>query len=547
MNSNDTFQLICELFKKRKINSQLINKLEQKKVSDLKSTVKLYLLKFLIDPDDKTAHIYNKNDLWFIKENAENIDIINKYILLLYNIIKKDNISNIDIIKEIEPFIDTNVGTKIIYIISILNKLNLQKIIYLLFLGFIIGEKKDFIKRNYLMNIKDLLSIIEPEISDTQSDIHIYYLNDNALEILNLYVFFNKFLSNEINYIYSLRNALNTKDSPDFNKYQFYNKLIKEGLIDTLFFKEENNIISNVYKNKVVNMMQIIKKNVENYNKMNQDLFKDDLSNNEEFLKEFNEGIDLEEKEIEERRENNEEDEDEANEDNEKEDMEKENIEDKSNLFIDKIKNSTSINNINLKNEKPTIKEENQIQTDAENDNNQKTIPIIKENKIQNSRNYNKESLSEISDKEMEIVGKNINVNTELLTTKNNKEINNDSLIETHDNSGEKSLKMDFQKIPLISHFQDKTLDNIKDYINYPSLDVMNIQEDEEENDDKRLFIGFSFYLMLLGSKKERLNHILKSSIFDMFSKYSKIINDSKFRIFRKLRIFQIRRKLCSF
>lgn len=137
--------------------------------------------------------------------------------------------------------------------------------------------------------------------------------------------------------------------------------------------------------------------------------------------------------------------------------MEEENIEDKATLFIEQSKNSSSINNTNLKNGKSTIKEEEgQILTDAENDNNQKTITTMKGNKIQNSRNYNKESLNLISEKEMEIINKNININKELLSTKNDKEINNNSLIETHDNSGEKSLKLDSQKIALITHLKIK-------------------------------------------------------------------------------------------
>ena len=185
MDSPDIYQLICEIFKEKEINYDLMVKLNQKSTSDIKTTIKIYLLQFLFDQEDKTAHILNKNDVWFIRENPENVNMINKYIILLNNIIKRDDISSIDIIKEIESFIDTDIGTKLIYIISILNKFNLQNIIYLKFLGFIIGEKKDFIKRNYLLNLQNLLEQV-----DTPSKIYINSTSENTLEILNLYIFF---------------------------------------------------------------------------------------------------------------------------------------------------------------------------------------------------------------------------------------------------------------------------------------------------------------------------------------------------------------------
>ena len=293
MDSPDIYQLICEIFKKEKIGYDLMLKLNLKSISDTKTTIKKYLLQFLIDPEDKITHIQNKNDIWFIKENPGNIDIINKYIKLLSNIIKKDDISNIDIIKEIEPFIDTDIGTKLIYIISILNKFILPNIIYLQFLGFIIGEKKDFIKRNYLLNLQNLLKQF-----DTSSKIYIHSTSENTLEIFNLYILFKEFLSKDKNYISSLKNALNTLDySKDFNISIYYNKLIKEELLDKLFFNDENNLLSGIFIKKVKNLKQVIINKVENFEQLNQDLFEDDLSNNEESLNEINNMIELEEEE----------------------------------------------------------------------------------------------------------------------------------------------------------------------------------------------------------------------------------------------------------
>ena len=205
MNTNEIFNKIVAIFKTKKINFKLQLKLEQQSHTDDKDLIKLYLFQFLLDQTNKTASIYDINDIWFIKERAANIDLINKYILLFENVMKRNDIFNIDIIKEIEPFFDSDIGTKIIYIISILNKFNLPNIIILLFLGFLIGEKKDFIKENYKKNIKDLLKSIGSEIdfSLISSNSYIYSLNESMLEKLNIYFFFLKFLNKEKKYIYS--------------------------------------------------------------------------------------------------------------------------------------------------------------------------------------------------------------------------------------------------------------------------------------------------------------------------------------------------------
>ena len=63
MDSPDIYQFICEIFKEKKINYDLMVKLNQKSTSDTKTTIKIYLLQFLFDQEDKTAHILNKNDI----------------------------------------------------------------------------------------------------------------------------------------------------------------------------------------------------------------------------------------------------------------------------------------------------------------------------------------------------------------------------------------------------------------------------------------------------------------------------------------------------
>ena len=180
MNTKEIISKIFTIFKTKKINFKLQLKLEKKSCTDDNALVKLNLLQFLLDTTKKTLYIYDINDLWFIKERVDNIDLINKNILLFENVIKREKILDIDLIKEIEPFFDSSIGTRMIYIISIYNKFNLPNIKLLLFLGFLIGEKKDFIKENYKKNIKGLFKLIGSKIdfSFIDSNAYIYSLNE---------------------------------------------------------------------------------------------------------------------------------------------------------------------------------------------------------------------------------------------------------------------------------------------------------------------------------------------------------------------------------
>ena len=144
--------------------------------------------------------------------------------------------------------------------------------------------------------MQNLIKQINQDIPDTHSKINIYSTSENSLELLNLYIFFKKFLNKEKGYIFQIKNDLNTADdSQDFNKLLYYYTLIKEKLLDKLFFKEENNITSDIYIKKVKNLKQVIKSKVEGFIKSNKNLFEDDLQNNEESLNEINEMIELEE------------------------------------------------------------------------------------------------------------------------------------------------------------------------------------------------------------------------------------------------------------
>ena len=51
-------------------------------------------------------------------------------------------------------------GNKIFYLLSIINKLYLLDLVILLFIGFVLGEKKSFFKKNYVINLQDLLMML---------------------------------------------------------------------------------------------------------------------------------------------------------------------------------------------------------------------------------------------------------------------------------------------------------------------------------------------------------------------------------------------------
>jgi len=51
-------------------------------------------------------------------------------------------------------------GNKIFYLLSIINKLYLLDLVILLFICFVLGEKKNFIKKNYVTNLQDLLMML---------------------------------------------------------------------------------------------------------------------------------------------------------------------------------------------------------------------------------------------------------------------------------------------------------------------------------------------------------------------------------------------------
>lgn len=102
MNPLDIYQNLCEIFNTSEISNELFQKLKKPNKSDFKTTIKLYLLQFLIDKEDKTTVIRNSNDIWFLKESMIEKDIIIKYIKLIGEMLKVDSFYKLNIYKYIE-------------------------------------------------------------------------------------------------------------------------------------------------------------------------------------------------------------------------------------------------------------------------------------------------------------------------------------------------------------------------------------------------------------------------------------------------------------
>ena len=130
MNFDGICQNFFQIFENKEINYELIEELKQEKISKLKETYKLYLLEFFIDPEIKNV-VNNKSDFWFRNENVNNLNLIYKYIELMVKLIQTEDISSINIYKELEIFINTEIGNRVLYMISIINRLNLPNSIYL--------------------------------------------------------------------------------------------------------------------------------------------------------------------------------------------------------------------------------------------------------------------------------------------------------------------------------------------------------------------------------------------------------------------------------
>ena len=162
----------------------------------------------------------------------------------------------------------------------------------MLFLGFIIGGKKQIIKKNYIANLQDLLGMIKSKILKVNAQMPIYLLNENTLEILNIYFFFKIFKKADKKAIDSIENAL-IHQNPNFDKNIYYEKIEKSYFLDSIFFLENNYKSSDIMNKKVDIMIQNIKIDLEKYTvNKNDNSFNESSENEGSFGEESNEEID---------------------------------------------------------------------------------------------------------------------------------------------------------------------------------------------------------------------------------------------------------------
>ena len=79
MNSSNILENLCQIFEQKIIDNKLLFQFKSENVSQLKTTLKIYILEFLLDSNDKNAKIAKSNDIWFIQENSENSELCFKY------------------------------------------------------------------------------------------------------------------------------------------------------------------------------------------------------------------------------------------------------------------------------------------------------------------------------------------------------------------------------------------------------------------------------------------------------------------------------------
>ena len=513
MNSINIFEKLSQIFKQEKINNELFNTLRVENASKLKTTLKIYILEFLLDKEDKNAGIKESNDIWFIKDNDENIELCYKYIELLINLLKYDKLSEINIFNEIDVFINTKVGNKVFYLISILNKFLLHEQIILLFVGFALGEKKEFIRNNFIANLQYLLSLAKSKKTSIDNKMNIYSLKENILETLNVYFMFLLKIKKDFNSINSLEEFLFNSVSDEINLNNYYEIIAKAGKIKYLYSNKKNNIKSILYKMKESKFIEKINENIKT-TIIEVNLFNIDIKGGEE-----------------EEEEEEEEDEDEEVKNKSLDSQDKQII-----LFSnkDKPKNEImSISNSNQqcqhnKNINITCKGEKNKEIEEKEEKarkvNQKNIEIDKNieantfnEKSQNFVNNKiKDTIENSFDKQMNKINQNENKRNKTINNGEEKNLLSNNIIYT-ENNDEKETNSNSSLISQKSKATEDILKDIMKYVDYPKYSEFNFGTNIN-NDANDFYAGANtiYFLNELNQKVNGLKNMLKNSIFDI-------------------------------
>ena len=516
MNFQETYQQLSNIFENKEINYNLINELKESKNMEINKEIKKCLLEFLIDPDDKKLNIKSENDFWFINVNDK--FFIQKYIDLMIDLIKTENSENINIFKKMEIFINSNIGNKLIYIFSIISRFDEPKYVYLQFLGFIIGENKDFIKKKYLQGVENLLKKVESNISDINNKMPISSLDENILEILNLYFFYKVFNEKDKDIISSIEKPL-VNSNNDFNKIIYYNIIENNKLLLCVFVLNEEIMKSKIIKQKENNMILNIKNQIEEFNINNQNLLDNEKANNEESLEE-------ESKEIE-------------------DDEEDENkiiiplqLMSSSGESPQFMENST-LNKELKKEEESNTKEGLDInKINEENNINSNSVNTFKEN-IANIININNHQETPMTSGQINVEKNKNNIiinNVKTQETKNLIENNNNYNININDINTEKDINTEtsMSTSSKLSLSDKKIFEQINNYNNYPLIEKLDIKENN--NDDN---LNLDYFVLEACSYWINLNKIIdiayntsRNFIQSITILIEKIKNNVKFKMF---------------
>ena len=562
MDSCEIFQKLKQVFDQQDINHELLSKLKQKTVHLNKNTLKIHLLYFLMDKDDKTASIKNPKDLWFIKENPDNIKLIIQYVNFMINLINKGDYFNMNIYKEMEEFITTDISNKLIYILSITNNCSLNDWINFLFLGFVIGESKDFIRKNYIENLQDLLILIKSYIT-LNPNMSICSLEENILEVLNIYVFFKSPLFKDKVDKESIKSIENYLINCEYglNIYSLYEKIIKENSISFLFIGDE---ATSIYKTKIKKIYQNIEskvKDLEIIEKLRCEASENQLSNEEKEQIEENEDIE----EI-----------DDSNEEKEKENKLNSQTNNKKNVFkvlSSDINNSNLINNITIKHNELIIEKKNNfniiaddkfkiknqtehikdtiinIQIDSEN--NENIFRKIEDTKVKVISPINHEISTKITEQNKDYINNHFVVSSNInnkLEKMNNSEFENSEMnmnnMNIEDNIQQKSSNINMQSekekkdsLDNSVNFQKnnsllKVFEDINKWLSYPDKKEFNIVE-KEPNERKEIIFMLRIMSNVIELKEiiSKLKIILNQSFNDITLKTEQIKNNSRYKI----------------
>lgn len=143
-----------------------------------------------------------------------------------------------------------------------MNHLYYPDLILILFIGFVLGEKIGFIKKNYIRNLKDLLKTVKSDITNIDSNMNIASLDKNILETLHLYIFFLTNKKSDKKSINSIKNLLISSEIEGFNLNEYYIKLENIQLLDCVFYQNEVDNLGSKYKDNILKLLNKIKKEI---------------------------------------------------------------------------------------------------------------------------------------------------------------------------------------------------------------------------------------------------------------------------------------------